>query len=61
MRTRLEDRGDGRCLSFLEACMRAYVIGAAEPMLASSGREDYFLCTYDFNRGKYYNGTAGLT
>lgn len=57
----LEDRGDWRSLSFLEACMRVYVDQAAEPMLLSSGLEDYFLGTYYFNRGRYANDLAGLT
>lgn len=48
-------------LSFLEACMRAYVDGAETPILLSSGLEDYFLGTYYFNRGKYANDVAGLT
>lgn len=57
----LEDRGDWRSMSFLEACMRAYLNGSAEPTMLSSGLEDYFLGTYYFNRGRYANGTAGLT
>jgi hypothetical protein len=57
----LEDRGDWRSMSFLEACMRAYLDGSSEPTMLSSGLEDYFLGTYYFNRGKYANGTAGLT
>ena len=48
-------------LNFLEAQMRAYIDGAAEPLMLSSGLEDYFLGTYYFNRGKYYNPVAGLT
>jgi hypothetical protein len=57
----LKDRGDWRSLSFLEACMRAYIDGSSEPMLLSSGLEDYFLGTYYFNRGRYANDLAGLT
>jgi len=57
----LRETGDWKNLSFLEACMRAYVDGAAEPMLLSSGLEDYFLGTYYFNRGRYANSLAGLT
>jgi hypothetical protein len=53
--------GGWKDLSFLEACMRAYVDGADEPMFLSSGLEDYFLGTYYFNRGKYANDVAGLT
>ena len=48
-------------LNFLEACMRAYFDGAAQPQLLSSGLEDYFLGTYFFNRGKYQTPVAGLT
>lgn len=47
--------------NFLEAQMRAYVDGASEPMMLSSGLEDYFLGTYYFNRGRYYTPVAGLT
>ncbi|HXE56061.1 MAG TPA: DUF2961 domain-containing protein [Tepidisphaeraceae bacterium] len=48
-------------LNFLEAQMRAYIDGAREPMMLSSGLEDYFLGTYYFNRGRYYTPVAGLT
>ncbi len=48
-------------LNFLEACMRAYLNGAKEPLLLSSGTEDYFLGTYYFNRGAYHFPVAGLT
>ncbi len=41
--------------------MRAYVDGSTEPVLLSSGLEDYFLGTYYFNRGRYANNLAGLT
>ena len=47
--------------SYLEACMRAYIDGANEPLWLSSGLEDYFLGTYYFNKGKYYTPVAGLT
>jgi hypothetical protein len=47
--------------NFLEAQMRAYIDGAAEPLMLSSGLEDYFLGTYYFNRGRYYTPIAGLT
>lgn len=53
-------RSEGN-FNFLEAQMRAYIDGAAEPLMLSSGLEDYFLGTYYFNRGKYYNPVAGLT
>ncbi len=56
-----EPTGDWKDLSFLEACMRAYVDGSREPILLSSGLEDYFLGTYYFNRGRYANDVAGLT
>jgi hypothetical protein len=46
---------------YLESCVRAYIDGAQEPMLLSSGLEDYFLGTYFFNRGMYHNDVAGLT
>jgi len=47
--------------NFLESCVRAYIDGAKEPLLASSGLEDYFLGTYFFNRGMYHTEVAGLT
>jgi len=52
---------DWKDLSFLEACMRAYIGGSKEPLFLSSGLEDYFLGTYYFNKGKYYTPVAGLT
>jgi len=48
-------------LNFLEAIVRAYIDGADEPLLLSSGTEDYFLGTYYFNRGMYHHPEAGLT
>jgi len=48
-------------LSFLESCVRAYIGGNSEPLILSSGLEDYFLGTYYFNKGKYHNPIAGLT
>jgi hypothetical protein len=48
-------------LSYMEACMRAYIGGAKEPLMLSSGLEDYFLGTYYFNRGRYATPIAGLT
>jgi len=47
--------------NFLEAVLRAYLDGAREPLLLSSGTEDYFLGTYYFNRGMYHFPIAGLT
>ena len=51
----------GRDLSFLEACMRAYVGGSRKPLMLSSGLEDYFLGTYYFNKGRYATPVAGVT
>jgi hypothetical protein len=48
-------------ISYLEACIRAYLNENPEPVLLSSGLEDYYLGTYYFNKGKYYNDIAGLT
>jgi hypothetical protein len=48
-------------LDFLEAMLRAYIDGAEEPLMLSSGTEDYFLGTYYFNRGLYHLPVAGLT
>jgi hypothetical protein len=57
----LRNVGDWKDISYLEAIMRAYTGGASEPVLLSSGLEDYFLGTYYFNRGLYANSMAGLT
>ncbi len=46
---------------YLESCVRAYIDGASEPLVMSSGLEDYFLGTYFFNRGPYHGDLAGLT
>jgi hypothetical protein len=48
-------------LSFMEGCMRAYIGGSSQPLILSSGLEDYFLGTYYFQRGCYSNDLAGLT
>ena len=53
--------GPDKQLSYLEACMRAYTDGKDEPILLSSGLEDYFLGTYYFDTGRYHTDTAGLT
>lgn len=53
--------GKSTAFCFMESCVRAYVGGAKSPMLLSSGMEDYFLGTYDFNRGRYYTPVAGVT
>ena len=57
----LRNVGDWKDISYLEAIMRAYMNGVSEPILLSSGLEDYFLGTYYFNRGQYANTLAGLT
>jgi len=51
----------GGGVSYLEACIRAYTDGKKEPIMISSGLEDYFLGTYYFDTGRYYTDTAGLT
>lgn len=48
-------------LGYMEACMRAYIGGAQQPLMLSSGLEDYFLGTYYFNKGRYATPVAGLT
>jgi len=48
-------------LSYLESIVRAYMSGSDQPVLLSSGLEDYFLGTYYFNRGLYHTEEAGLT
>lgn len=57
----LRGGGDWTDLSFMEGCMRSYTGGSTDPLLLSSGLEDYFLGTYYFNKGKYYTPVAGLT
>lgn len=52
---------DGKVMSFLEACMRAYTGDAEKPVMLSSGLEDYFLGTYYFDTGIYHSDIAGLT
>ncbi|MBT8043538.1 MAG: DUF2961 domain-containing protein [Verrucomicrobiae bacterium] len=51
----------GTKLTYLEACMRAYLADNKKPLMLSSGLEDYFLGTYYFDTGKFYSDTAGLT
>ncbi|HVP49236.1 MAG TPA: DUF2961 domain-containing protein [Bryobacteraceae bacterium] len=53
--------GKSGAFCFMESCVRAYMGGAKTPLLLSSGLEDYFLGTYDFNRGRYYTPIAGVT
>ncbi len=57
----MRQSGSWKDLSYMEACMRAYEQGEPEPLLLSSGLEDYFLGTYYFNKGRYYTPIAGLT
>lgn len=51
----------GGSFTYLEACMRAYLSGKTEPLMLSSGLEDYFLGTYYFDTGKFHADIAGLT
>jgi len=53
----LEDGG----ITYLEGCIRAYKAGSKEPILISSGLEDYFLGTYYFDTGFFHSDTGGLT
>ena len=53
--------GGANKLSYLEACMRAYLGESTEPIMLSSGLEDYFLGTYYFDTGRFYADIAGLT
>jgi hypothetical protein len=46
---------------YMEACVRAYVGGSKEPLMLSSGLEDYFLGTGYFNKGPYITPVAGVT
>ncbi|HEX5790880.1 MAG TPA: DUF2961 domain-containing protein, partial [Luteolibacter sp.] len=52
---------EGKEMSYLEACMRAYSKDSKEPLMLSSGLEDYFLGTYYFDTGKFHSDIAGLT
>lgn len=51
----------GESLTYLEACMRAYMGGEQKPLMLSSGLEDYFLGTYYFDTGLFHADIAGLT
>jgi hypothetical protein len=51
----------GKSLTYLEACMRAYLGSNQVPLMLSSGLEDYFLGTYYFDTGKFHADIAGLT
>ncbi len=57
----LRQSGSWKDLSYMEACVRAYEQGQTEPLMLSSGLEDYFLGTYYFNKGRFANPVAGLT
>jgi len=57
----LEKKEGWLAMSFLEACMRAYIDKSPTPLMLSSGLEDYFTGTYYFNRGRFANDLAGLT
>jgi hypothetical protein len=48
-------------MAFLESIVRGYSNQSDEPILLSSGLEDYFLGTYYFNKGLYHGDEAGLT
>jgi hypothetical protein len=52
---------ESKSLTYLEACMRAYLGGNAKPLMLSSGLEDYFLGTYYFDTGRFHADIAGLT
>jgi hypothetical protein len=57
----LRNMGDWKDISYLEAIIRGYFNGSHDPILLSSGLEDYFLGTYYFNKGPYANSLAGMT
>lgn len=56
-----ESLDEPKRLNYLEACIRGYTGGGDQPMLLSSGLEDYFLGTYYFDSGRYHADIAGLT
>ncbi len=54
--------GDWRDQSYQECCVRAYIGGSPEPLMLSSGLEDYFLGSGYFHHGRtYHTPIAGLT
>jgi hypothetical protein len=53
--------GRSKNLMYLEACLRAYIDGSKQPLLLSSGTEDYFLSAYYFASGLYHMENAGAT
>ena len=55
------DASNPKSYGYLEACMRALVDGATEPIFLSSGAEDYFLSAYYFNEGEFKTPNSGLT
>eukprot|EP00658_Telonema_sp_P-2_P048115 TRINITY_DN36617_c0_g1_i1.p1 TRINITY_DN36617_c0_g1~~TRINITY_DN36617_c0_g1_i1.p1 ORF type:complete len:400 (+),score=92.80 TRINITY_DN36617_c0_g1_i1:36-1235(+) len=59
--TQFSARGLSGNYGYLEACMRAYIDGAAEPMFLSSGAEDYFLSASYFDEGMFKTPNSGLT
>jgi len=48
-------------LNYLEACFRAYIDNATDPIFLSSGTEDFFLSAFYFNGGIYATSQSGLT
>eukprot|EP00999_Lentomonas_sp_LEN2_P003011 NODE_868_length_1145_cov_111.340864_g826_i0.p1 GENE.NODE_868_length_1145_cov_111.340864_g826_i0~~NODE_868_length_1145_cov_111.340864_g826_i0.p1 ORF type:complete len:354 (+),score=69.83 NODE_868_length_1145_cov_111.340864_g826_i0:55-1116(+) len=48
-------------LNFLEACFRAYIGGATDPMFLSSGTEDFFNSAFYFDRGTFHDPLSGLS
>lgn len=48
-------------MNYLEACVRAYIDGAEQPLFLSSGAEDYFLSAYYFNENLFKTPNSGLT
>jgi hypothetical protein len=51
----------GPSYTYLEACMRFFPDGAAEPVFLSSGAEDYFLSASYFDEGMFKTPNSGLT
>jgi hypothetical protein len=51
----------GQSYTYLEACIRAYMGRSSQPLILSSGLEDYFLGTYYFDTGVFHADIAGLT
>lgn len=53
--------GKSDTFNFVEGCLRAYKSGSAEPMLISSGFEDYFGFCFGFNLGVIQFPSSGVT